>query len=156
MLASSTSLLAARIYFTGRAGGRVSTRTATLDERYGRTPRRRRRSRIGAIVAGAVVLVGVIAWGVWTGVGGTATALDVTTTGITVSSDEATDVQWLVTGRAGTTLVCAIEATDESGGVVGLAEIVVAPTGQVNRSGETRVRTVRRAANGLIESCRDA
>jgi hypothetical protein len=128
----------------------------TLDERYGRTPHRRRRGRISAIAAAAFVLAGVIAWSVWTGVGGATTALDVTTTGITISSDEATDVQWLVSGRPATKLICAIEATDPSGVVVGLAEIVVAPTGQVNRSGETRVRTVRRASNGLIESCRDA
>lgn len=134
----------------------MTTRTMTLDERYGRTPHRRRRGRITAIVSAAVLVVAAVVWGVWTGVGGTTTALDVTTTGITVTSDQETDVQWLVTGRAGTTLVCAIEATDADGAVVGLAEVVVAPTGQVNRSGETRVRTVRRASNGLIESCRDA
>lgn len=133
----------------------MSTRTTTLDERYGRTPRRRRRGRTRAIVAAAVVLVAAVAWGVWTGVGGAVTALDVTTTGITITSDEATDVQWLVTGRPGTTLVCAIEATDASGAVVGLAEVVVRASGQVNRTGETHVRTVRRASNGLIESCRD-
>jgi hypothetical protein len=134
----------------------VSTRTTTLDARYGRTPHRRRRGRITAIVGAAILLVAAVAWGVWTGVGGATTALDTTTTGITISSDEATDVQWLVTGRSGTKLVCAIEATDASGAVVGLAEVVVPVDGQVNRTGETRVRTVRRASNGLIESCRDA
>ena len=134
----------------------MSTRTTTLDERYGRTPDRRRRGRIGAIVTGAVVLVAVIVWAVWTGVGGAVQALDVTTTGITISSDEATDVQWLVTGRSDTKLVCAIEATDDSGAILGLVEVVVPADGQINRSGATQVRTVRRATNGLIDSCRDA
>ncbi|MBW4042052.1 MAG: DUF4307 domain-containing protein [Acidobacteria bacterium] len=134
----------------------MSARTTTLDERYGRTPDRRRRSRIGAIVAGAVVLVVVVVWAVWTGIGGAVTALDVTTTGVAISSDESTDVEWLVTGRSGTELVCAIEATDSTGAIVGLAEVVVPATGQVNRGGDTRVRTVRRASNGLIDSCRDA
>lgn len=134
----------------------MSARTTTLDERYGRTPDRRRRGRVAAVVGGAIAVLAIAVWAVWTGVGGAVTALDVTTTGITISSDEATDVQWLVTGRAGTTLVCAIEATDGSGAIVGLAEVVVPATGQVNRSGETRVRTVRRASNGLIDSCRDA
>ena len=115
----------------------MSTRTTTLDERYGRTPDRRRRGRIGAIGAAAVVLAAVVVWAVWTGVGGAVTALDVTTTGVTITSDEATDVQWLVTGRSGTKLVCAIEATDDSGAIVGLAEVVVPATGQVNRQGET-------------------
>lgn len=134
----------------------MSTRITTLDERYGRTPRRRRRGRVRTVVAAGIVLVGVAAWAVWTGIGGATTALDVTTTGITVVNDEATTVQWLVTGRSGTTLVCAIEATDASSAVVGLAEVVVPASGQINRTGETRVRTVRRASNGLIESCRDA
>ena len=134
----------------------MSTRTTTLDERYGRTPTRRRRGRVTAIVIGAVVLVAVIAWSLWTGIGGTTTTLDTTTTAISITNDEVTDVTWLVTGRSGTKLVCAIEATDDSGVVVGLAEVTLPVTGQVNRGGETRVRTVRRATNGLIESCRDA
>jgi hypothetical protein len=134
----------------------VSTRATTLDERYGRTPDRRRRGRIRAVAAGGVVLVAVVVWALWTGVGGAVTALDVTTTGITIVGDEATDVQWLVTGRAGTTLVCAIEATDDSGAIVGLQEVVVPAAGRINREGATRVRTVRRASNGLIDSCRDA
>ena len=134
----------------------MSARTTTLDERYGRTPDRRRRGRIGGIVAAAVVLVAVAAWAIWTGIGGAVVALDVTTTGISINSDEATTVEWLVTGRAGTKLVCAIEATDDSGAIVGLEEVVVPVTGQINRGGETRVRTVRRATNGLIDSCRDA
>jgi hypothetical protein len=134
----------------------VTTHTTTLDERYGRTPSRRRRGRLGAVIGAAVLLIALIAWGVWTGVGGTATALDTTTTGVDVQGPEGTQVQWLVTGRAGTTMVCAIEAQDESGAVVGLAEVVVRPTGNPIRSGTTLVRTVRAASTGLIASCRDA
>jgi hypothetical protein len=134
----------------------VSTRTTTLDERYGRTPTRRRRGRIRLAVVGAVVLVAAVVWSVWTGVGGSTTALDVQTLGITVVGDQTTEVQWLVTGRPDTKLVCAIEATDKDDAVVGLVEVVVQARGQMNRSGSTRIRTVRRASNGLIESCRDA
>ena len=134
----------------------MTTRTTALEERYGRTVDRRRRRRVGAIAAGGIVVLAVGAWGVWTGIGGATDALEVTTTGITVTGDETTAVQWLVTGRSGTTLICAIEAQDSTGGVVGLAEITVPATGQVNRTGETTVRTIRRASNGLIDSCRDA
>lgn len=134
----------------------MSGRTTTLDERYGRTPTRRRRGRIGLLVGGAVLALAVVVWSVWTGIGGSTTALDVQTTDITIVSAEEVDVHWLVTGRAGTELVCAIEAEDQDSNVVGLAEVVVPPTGQVNRVGMTRVRTVRQAANGLIDSCRDA
>jgi hypothetical protein len=134
----------------------VSARVTTLDERYGRTPTRRRRGRLGAIVAAAILVVAAVAWAIWTGVGGTTAALDVTTTGITVVDAQSTQVEWLVTGRPGTKLVCAIEATDDADNVVGLVEVVLPATGGMNRGGETRVRTVRRASNGLIDSCRDA
>jgi hypothetical protein len=134
----------------------VSTRTTRLDERYGRTPTRRRRGRIGAVVAGGLVLAAVAAWGVWTGVGGAADSLETQTVSSAVRSDEATEVRWLVTGRAGTRLVCAVEARDDSGVVVGLAEVVLPVTGSANRRGDTVVRTVRRADTGLIVSCRDA
>lgn len=134
----------------------MSARTTPLDERYGRTPTRRRRGRITAVVAAAAVAVGVVAWGVWTGVGGAADTLDAQTVTAAVRSDEATEVRWLVTGRPDTRLVCVIEARDNSGAVVGLVEVVLPATGDPNRRGDTVVRTVRRATTGLIVSCRDA
>jgi hypothetical protein len=134
----------------------VSARTTTLDERYGRTPTRRRRRRVTAITAGALALAAVVAWGVWTGVGGAADTLDPQTRTTSVRSAEATEVRWLVTGRPGTRLVCAIEARDDAGVVVGLQEVVLPATGKPNRAGTTVVRTVRRAETGLIVSCRDA
>lgn len=134
----------------------MSTRTTPLDERYGRTRDRRRRGRL--VVGGVVgaIVVAAVAWGVWTGVGGATDPLDVTTTGVDVQGDGTVEVQWLVSGRAGARLVCAIEGQDRQGVVVGLQEVVVPASGAVNRTGATVVRTVRRASNGLIDSCRDA
>lgn len=134
----------------------MSTRTTPLDERYGRTPTQRRRGRIGAIVAAALVLVAVVSWSVWTGLGGATTSLELQTVSTVVRSDEATQVRWLVTGRPDTRLVCAIEARDGSGVVVGLVEAVLPATGDPNRRGDTVITTVRRANTGLIVSCRDA
>lgn len=131
-------------------------RTTTLDARYGRTPDRRRRSRITAVVAGAALLLGGGAWAVWTGVGGAAGTLDVDTVAATVHDERSTSVRWLLTGRAGSALVCAIEARDTSGAVVGLVEQEVPATGRADRAGQTLVKTVRRASSGLIVSCRAA
>lgn len=127
-----------------------------LDLRYGRTPQRSRRTRATAVVAAAALLLVVVAWSLWTGVGGTANTLSTDTVAATVDSDRSTSVRWLVTGRSDTALVCAIEARDPSGVTVGLVEQTVPVTGSADRTGETVVRTVRRAANGLIVSCRDA
>ncbi len=134
----------------------MPARVAELDSRYGRTPVRRRRSVVSAVVAAAVLAAAVIAWSVWTGVGGSSAALDESTTNVQVEGSGAVVVGWTVSGRPGTRLVCALEAQDTAGSVVGLDEIVLPATGQVDRSGTTRVRTVRQASTGLIDSCRDA
>ena len=127
-----------------------------LDTRYGRTPQRRRRGRIAAVVGVAVLVVAGAVWGLWTGVGGAAGTLDADTVAAVVRDDRTTEVRWLVTGRADAALVCAIEARDTSGVVVGLVEQTIPVTGSADRAGDTVVRTVRRATNGLIVSCRDA
>lgn len=134
----------------------MTARGSVLDDRYGRTPGRRRRGRVGALVAVLAAAAAVLAWGLWTGFGGSATALEVDTLTFTVDGDGATTVRWLVTGRADTELVCAVEARDATGSAVGLVEETVRPTGRADRTGTTTVRTVRQAATGLIVSCRDA
>lgn len=127
-----------------------------LDQRYGRTRSGMRKGRAGLLATIGVLVAAAVAWAVWTGVGGAANPLNVQTTGVAIGSSDETTVQWLVTGRAGTRLICAIEAQDAQSAVVGLQEVVVPAGSAINRSGETRVRTVRLAVNGLIDSCRDA
>ena len=128
----------------------------TLDDRYGRTADRRRRGLIGGGAAVLVVLAAVLTWGLWTGFGGSEAALETSTTDVQPRGAQETVVAWTVTGRPSTTLVCAIEAQDASGVVVGLVEATLPPTGRAQRGGETTVRTVRAATTGLIASCRDA
>lgn len=134
----------------------VAARGTVLDDRYGRTPARRRRGRIALVGGAAAGVAALLAWGLWTGIGGASTALEVDTLGVSVGGDDATTVRWLVTGRADTTLICAVEARDARGSVVGLVEETLRPTGRPDRTGTTVVRTVRLAATGLIASCRDA
>ncbi|MFD1720269.1 DUF4307 domain-containing protein [Amnibacterium endophyticum] len=127
-----------------------------LDVRYGRTPERRRRGRVVAIAAGGAVALAAAAWGVWTGIGGSTSTYEADTVTSRVIDDHSTEVRWLITGRADAAFVCAIEARDTSGITVGLVEQTVPVTGSGNRAGDTVVRTVRKAATGLIASCRDA
>ncbi len=90
----------------------ASTPAARLEDRYGRTPRGRRRGRMTAIVTAAVLIVAGVVWAVLTGFGGAGNATDLQTTGFVIQSDEVTTVGWLVTGEASDPLVCAIEAQD--------------------------------------------
>ena len=139
------------------SGTRTGTGTAPwLAERYGRAPHQRRRGRAAAILAGAVVLAATVAWVVWTGVGGATTSIEVHTQAFTLNDARTVTVHWLVSGRGGERLVCAIQAQAVDDTVVGLAEVVVPVTGSSDRSGTTTVRTTRAADSGLIRSCRDA
>lgn len=126
---------------------------ARLEARYGRGPRQRRRSRLVGIVLAALAVAAVVAWGVWTNVGGAAgEQLEVTTRAFTVQGDRAVSVTWSVTGSS-KRLACTIEADALDRSVVGIVVVMVPPGGG---TGTTTVRTVREAVTGLISACRPA
>jgi len=127
-----------------------------LEDRYGRTPGGRRRGRITAVAAAAALVIAAVIWAVLTGVGGASNATDLQTTGYTIESDSTVTIGWEVTGEASFPLVCAIEAQDANGSVLGLVEVRVPVTGEPARAGTTTVLTTRRADTGLIQSCRRA
>jgi hypothetical protein len=127
-----------------------------LEDRYGRTPRGRRRGRLAAVAAAAALVLAAVIWAVVTGVGGASNATDLQTTGYTIASDSTVTIGWEVTGEASVPLICAIEAQDANGTVLGLVEVRVPVTGAPARSGTTTVLTTRRADTGLIHSCRRA
>ncbi len=129
---------------------------ARLEDRYGRTPRGVRRGRLAAVAAAAALVLAAVIWAVVTGVGGAADATDLQTIGYTITSDSTVTIGWEVTGEASVPLVCAIEAQDADGSVLGLVEVRVPVTGAPARSGTTTVLTTRRAETGLIQSCRRA
>jgi hypothetical protein len=129
---------------------------ARLEDRYGRTPGGRRRGRLTAIAAAAVLVLAAVVWAVVTGVGGASSTTDLQTTGFTIESDSAVTIGWVVTGEADVPLVCAIEAQAQDGSVLGLVEVRVPVTGAPARAGTTTVLTTRRADTGLIQTCRRA
>ena len=132
------------------------TPAGRLEDRYGRGPRGSRRGRLAGLVAAAALVAAAVAWAVVTGFGGAGSTTDLQTTGFSIESDSAVTVGWLVSGDASDPLVCAIEAQDTDGSVLGLVEVRVPVTGEPARSGTTRVLTIRKADTGLIQSCRRA
>lgn len=127
-----------------------------LEDRYGRTPRGRRGGRLVAVGTAAALVLAAAIWAALTGFGGAANATDLQTIGYTITSDSSVTIGWEVTGEASVPLVCAIEAQDANGSVLGLVEVRVPVTGAPARSGTTTVLTTRRADTGLIQSCRRA
>ena len=134
-------------------GLREGDPAARLDARYGRAPGTHRRNRLTASLLVAAGTVAVVAWGVWSGVGGTTgDQLDLTTRAFTVQGDAAVSVSWSVAGSSRPQL-CTIEAAAQDKSTVGLVEVAV-PAG--GATGTTVVRTVRLAVTGLISGCRAA
>lgn len=124
------------------------TTARELDERYGRT----RRRRTPWIAGGAVALLAVVALG-WSTVSQSMSSVDSDDLGYEVVDEHSVTVRFQVSGVQGRDVVCAIEALDEEFGVVGW-KIVEIPAGESHaRSLTETVPTVSRATTGLVNTC---
>jgi hypothetical protein len=128
--------------------------TALLDERYGRRPPRRGVFRAWRVVALAVFVVLAVAWLAWAGLRTTRTALTWQDLGTQVAGPDVARVSFQVSGAPGRTAVCAVQAVDAHGGVVGWRDVrvPVEPSGRATAT--AAVRTSRPAAGGGVSACR--
>src|SRR5690606_16453145 len=90
------------------------TTALQLDERYGRT----RRKRAPWIIVGVLALVAVVALS-WVTISQTMNTVDVDDLGFEVVDEHSVSVSFQITGKPGSDVVCALEALDEEFGVVG-------------------------------------
>jgi len=127
--------------------------TVTLDERYGRTPERRRRSRIIAIVAAVAVVVVFAAWVVWAGLDQSDRGLDHDVVGYEVLSEHDTVVHSQVSVDPGVEAKCAVQVLDKGYSIVGWREVTLPAAEQRTRSITTEVTTTTRGVTGLIHDC---
>jgi hypothetical protein len=125
----------------------------TLDERYGRTPSSTRRLRFVAIAAGAVAALVLSGWVVWAGLGGDAATLEAKDTGHTIVNDRSVSISWSLTVAPGTATECAVEALNQSFGIVGWKVVSVAASDERTRVLTETVRTTELAVTGLIYRC---
>ncbi|UWF78063.1 MULTISPECIES: DUF4307 domain-containing protein [Microbacterium] len=124
------------------------TTARDLDDRYGRTARR----RLPWIVAGVAAAVVVGAFG-WMTVSGAMNAVDADELGFQVVDEHSVTLRFQVTAPAGADVVCAVEAQDEEFGVVGW-KIVRIPAGEGHsRALEVTIPTVATATTGLVNTC---
>ncbi|QEO09571.1 DUF4307 domain-containing protein [Protaetiibacter larvae] len=124
-----------------------------LDARYGRTPGRRARLRLLAILAGVGVAVVVIAWVIWVGLLGPAASLDTNDIGFEATSPSSVEVRWELTAPAGSAVSCAVKAVSEKHAVVGWKVVEVEPSTATSRRLSTTLRTSEPAVSGLIYRC---
>lgn len=124
------------------------TTALQLDERYGRT----RRRRWPWFLAGAVALL-LLAALAWSIVGQSLSSVDADDLGFELVDEHAVDVRFQVTGVQGKDVVCVLEALDEEFGVVGW-KIVEIPAGDAHAlTRAERIPTVSEATTGLVNTC---
>jgi len=124
-----------------------------LDERYGRTPARRRRLRVIAWSAAAAFVVVLVSWVVWGGLDGTARSVDVLDTGYRFVDDRAVEVAWQLTVEPGRTSSCAVQAQNAQHAIVGWKVVEIEASDRRTRAFRELVKTSEPADTGLIYRC---
>ena len=127
--------------------------STAIEARYGRTPSRRRRGRLLAIVAAAGVAVVVVAWVVWVGLFGPDASLGSRDLGYALVGDDAVEVRYEVTADAGKPVSCALQALNASFAIVGWKVVDLPPSDQGTRQFRETLRTSEPAVTGLIYRC---
>lgn len=125
----------------------------SLDARYGRTAPRRARTRLIAILAGAGVLVVVVAWVIWAGLLGPSASLETRDLGYTLQDASTIEVRYEVTVDAGRSVACAVQALDAGFEIVGWKVVELPASEQVTRRFSETLRTSQEAVTGLIYRC---
>jgi uncharacterized protein DUF4307 len=126
---------------------------STLDSRYGRTPERRRRTRLIGILAATGVVAVVGAWVLWVGLLGPSASLGSRDLGYVLDGDSAIEVRYEVTMDAGQTASCALEALNSDFGIVGWKVVDIPASDRGTRQFRETLRTSEQAVTGLIYRC---
>ncbi|MBC7725790.1 MAG: DUF4307 domain-containing protein [Burkholderiaceae bacterium] len=124
-----------------------------IDERYGRTPSRRRATQRFAWVAAIGFAVVLVAWVVWGGLDNTSSGVDAVDTQHSVIDSHSVSVGWQITMAAGQSAKCAIQAQNEAHSIVGWRIVDVPPSDQRTRAFSAVVSTAELAVTGLIYRC---
>ncbi|GAA1739140.1 DUF4307 domain-containing protein [Microcella frigidaquae] len=124
-----------------------------LDDRYGRTPDAERRTRRLMIIAGIVFAAVFTAWVVWGGLSGTNAELEVRELGYTNVTDTSIEVRWEVSVEPGTTVSCAVQALNESFGIVGWRIVELPASPERTRVLVETLRTAEPPVTGLPYRC---
>ena len=124
-----------------------------LDARYGRTGSSRRRARLIGFGAAGVFAVVLAAWLGWGGVLEGLDTVDSQNIGHQVLSDSEVEIRFQVSVEPGITTACALQALNESFGIVGWEIVELPPTENRTRSVDETVRTSEQSVTGLIYRC---
>lgn len=127
---------------------------SNIDDRYGRTPKRRLRDRLLLLAGGVVAAVVVVTWVVWAGLDGSQPQLQAKDLSHTLLNEErAVEVTWQLSVPPGSETACAVQALNEEFTVVGWKIVEIPASDRHLRTFTERVRVAQPANTGLISSC---
>ena len=128
--------------------------TDPIEERYGRSPARRRRTRMLGDRRGAPRCSWWSSPG-WSGSGcfGPSASLGTRDLGYSLIGDDAIEVRYEVTADAGTSVSCALQALNSTFAIVGWKVVAIPPSEQGTRQFRETLRTSEPAVTGLIYRC---
>lgn len=131
----------------------MSTVPADLTERYGRTPQRRRRGVVVAVLVGAAVLATAVAWVIWVGLFTPGAAIDTQDVGYTHVNASTVSITEQISADPGTRVTCSFEALDEKFAIVGWKVVDIPPSTQRTFRHTETVRISQPAVNGTVGGC---
>ena len=126
---------------------------ANLDRRYGRTPGRRRRAVIVAIVVGAAVLATAVAWVIWVGLFTPDSAIDNQDIGYRHVDASTIAVTEQISTDPGTRITCSFEGLDEKFAIVGWKVVDIPPSTARTFTHTVELRVSQPAVNGTVGGC---
>ncbi|GAA1963514.1 DUF4307 domain-containing protein [Microbacterium aquimaris] len=121
-----------------------------LDDRYGRTPSRRRRLVATLAIGVGAVAAGAIAWGA---VSNVLDDVDVETVAFDVVDEHSVSLSFQVAAPAGRDIACALEARDPDHGVVGWKIVEYPASTQHTIAVREVIPTLAEATTGFVNSC---
>ncbi len=121
--------------------------------RYGRTPAKRRRDRLIAVLAGGAAATVVVAWVIWAGLDQTGGTLETQDTGSTIVSDRSVSIHYQISAPVGTKVGCALQVQNEAHGIVGWRIVTLPESSRYTTSYTDTVRSSERGVTGLIYRC---
>ncbi|EYT61270.1 DUF4307 domain-containing protein [Microbacterium sp. UCD-TDU] len=124
------------------------TTAQELDERYGRTRRRRAPWIIGGAIA--LLIIGAFSWMT---VAQSMASVDADDLGFELVDEHSVNITFQVTGVQGKDVVCAVEALDEEFGVVGWKIVEIEAGDSHSQARSVTIPTVSEATTGLVNSC---
>jgi hypothetical protein len=135
------------------SGQSITAPAADIDARYGRTPQRRRRAVVIAVLVGTAVIAAAVVWVIWVGLFTPGAAIDNQDVGYQHVNASTLRITEQISTDPGTRVTCSFEAVDERFAIVGWKVVDIPPSTARTFTHSEAVRISQPAVNGTVGAC---